>query len=76
MRETKKSFDHDDESTGRTIDFIVCNKQSKMNTNTNMNFGDFQSIKTQGCGGSNSSRTKEDENDFNLSFDEDFFFEI
>jgi len=41
-----------------------------------MNFGDYHSIKTQGGGASNSSRTKDDENEFNLSFDEDFFFEI
>jgi hypothetical protein len=41
-----------------------------------MGFGDFQSIKTHGGVGSNSSRTKDEENDFNLSFDEDFFFEI
>jgi len=37
--------------------------------------GDSQSMKTREAA-SNSSRTKDDENEFNLSFDEDFFNEI
>jgi hypothetical protein len=41
----------------------------------NCNNTDCNSIKTQAAG-SNSSRTKDDEDEFNLSFDEDFFLEI
>ncbi|CDW75878.1 UNKNOWN [Stylonychia lemnae] len=52
------------------------NHISNLNNNSNNITGDFQSIKTQGGGASNSSRTKDEENDFNFSFDEDFFFEI
>lgn len=37
--------------------------------------GDSQSMKTREAA-SNSSRTKDDEHEFNLSFDEDFFNEI
>lgn len=40
----------------------------------NLTVGDTNSQRTQGHG-SNSTRTKEDD-DFDLSFDEDFFFDL
>lgn len=42
---------------------------------SNVLYGDSNSQKTLGIG-SNSSRTKEDEHEFDLSFDEDFFLDL
>lgn len=77
LNKHRSSFDNEDKSTQPSqSNFGSTTFGKNINQGINNNINDLQSIKTQGGMGSNSSRTNKDEDDFDLSFDEDFFLDI
>ena len=69
----KSSFDNEEGNNIHKISNNVID-YNKIFMNNAIN-ADANSIKTQ-AQGSNSSRTKDDEHEFDLSFEEDFFFDL